>query len=635
LSFLSPLFLIGSLAAAVPIMLHLLKREPEPRVKFPAVRLLKRAPVEYTEKRHLRELLLLALRVAMLILLAVAFARPFLTSATALGSAGATIIALDTSYSMSAPGAFDRAKALARNAVNRTGAGDLVGVITFSDAPNVAATPGTDRALALAAIDSATPGFGATRYRGAVSAAVQALGGRRGTIAVVTDLQESGWDVGERTSVPESARIELLDVGPVSTNLAVTALRVEGDTVIATVRNSGAAPRDAQTHLALDGRPAGEAKVTVGARASVDVELPGAANATAVAVTVDDRDGLAADNARYAVLDTTSRPGVLVITSSGDLGREGFYVQQALSAAAGTASGTAVRGGAYQPTGMTPAQLSTIDVSKLSTNATVILLSTRGLERRGRETLARYVKGGGGLLIAVGPDIDSDIVADVLGDDLPLRIAAAPDGQPIERSLIPGDVRHPVFRAFGSDAATLGLVKFRRVAHIDGVGCQAVARFTTGETALLDCPAGEGHAIVLASDVDNRWNDFPLRATFVPFLHETLRYLGSGRPQEGQYLIADVPSGVPPIPGIATIQPSGATSALRRVAVNVDPRESDLARLSPDEFQSAVTRLKDVGSAEAKVEVQRREDRQHLWTYVLALMVAVLAVEGVVASRTA
>jgi hypothetical protein len=70
LSFLSPLFLAGAAAAAIPIVLHLLKREPEPRVKFSAVKLLKRAPVENTEKRHLRELILLALRIATLVLLA-------------------------------------------------------------------------------------------------------------------------------------------------------------------------------------------------------------------------------------------------------------------------------------------------------------------------------------------------------------------------------------------------------------------------------------------------------------------------------------------------------------------------------------------------------------------------------------
>jgi len=39
-------------------------------VRFAAVKLLKRAPVEHTQKRHLRELILLALRIAALALLA-------------------------------------------------------------------------------------------------------------------------------------------------------------------------------------------------------------------------------------------------------------------------------------------------------------------------------------------------------------------------------------------------------------------------------------------------------------------------------------------------------------------------------------------------------------------------------------
>src|SRR5437762_10354205 len=108
LSFLAPVFLAGAAAAAIPLVLHLLKREPEVRVKFAAVKLLKRAPVEYTEKRHLRELLLLAMRIAMLVLLAFAFARPFLPSGEARGVAGATVIAPDTSYSLSSPRSAER-----------------------------------------------------------------------------------------------------------------------------------------------------------------------------------------------------------------------------------------------------------------------------------------------------------------------------------------------------------------------------------------------------------------------------------------------------------------------------------------------------------------------------------------------
>lgn len=141
MAFLSPLFLIGAAAAALPILLHLLKRQPEQRVKFSAVRLLRSAPVEHRGRRRLRELLLLALRVSALLLLALAFARPFFAAEGVGGSAGVTIVALDTSLSMSAPGQFERARELARDAVRRAPSGQAVGVVTFADAAQVAAAP--------------------------------------------------------------------------------------------------------------------------------------------------------------------------------------------------------------------------------------------------------------------------------------------------------------------------------------------------------------------------------------------------------------------------------------------------------------------------------------------------------------
>lgn len=625
LTFLSPAFLIGVLAAAVPLVLHLLKREPEPRVKFPAVALLKRAPVEHTEKRRLRELLLLSLRVAALAMLAIAFARPFVASTVAGTPSGATIIALDTSYSMSAPGTFDRAKALARSAIARAGSGDAVGVVTFSDSATLVAKVSFDHALALSAIDAAAAGFGATRYRGALGAAVQALGGRRGAVVVVTDLQESGWEAGDRVAVPEAVRVEVVDVGPVHANLAVTALRVDDDRLLASIRNSGETPRDASVHLTIDGRPAGDAHATVEARGVVELEFRRATKGSTAMVAVDDADGLASDNVRYAVLDSANRPSVLIVTASGDLRRDGFYVQQALSAIS--------RGGTlYQSASAAPAALSQFDGSRSRDYAVVVLLSTRGLERRGREALTRYVRKGGGLLIAAGPEVDGEIAADLLGADQPLQITGAEASQS-PRSLVPSDIRHPVFGAFRSDAATLGLVTFRSVTRVGGAGCTAIARWTTGEAALIDCPAGDGRAIVIASDFDNRGNDFPRRATFVPFLHETIRYLAGGRAPEDDYLVGEVPRGVPARPGVATVPPTGSAPG-RQVSVNVDPRESDLTRQPLEQFQRAAARLKDVGVSDAKVDSERQEDRQHLWMYALVLMLAMLAVEGTTAART-
>ena len=628
MSFLSPLFLAGAAAAAIPVLLHLLKKEPEARVQFAAVKLLKKAPVEHTQRRHLRELILLALRVTALILLALAFARPFFVSGAASTSTGVTVVALDTSYSMSAPGRFEHAKQLAKDAIARAPSSDLVGVVSFDDAAQIVMKPGTDRVLAASTIDEATAGFGATRYRGALSAAAQSLAGRRGTIVVVTDLQENGWDAGDRATVPEGTRIEVADVGAAPPNLAVTAVRALADRVVASVHNGGDRPREARVHLAIDGRAAGEAVVPLGPNQSGDATFAGAPRGTAAVVRVEDPGGIAADDVRYALIGGVSRPSVLVVTGSGDMSREAFYVQHAL--AAGTPGNAA-----FQVSGVSGAQLSSWTDDRVAPHAAVFLLSTRGLERRGREVLSTYARTGGGLLIAAGADVDGDIVADVLGPGSTLRVATVDNARPVARALAPADVRHPIFQAFSGNATTLGLVRFDRASRIAGSGCQTLARFTTGDAAFLECPAGDGRALVLAADLDNKWSDFPLHATFVPFLHEIVGYLASARAHASDYVIADAPAGVKKEPGIASIVVATQGAATRQIAVNVDPRESDPARISVDEFKSAVTQMKEAAGVEARVEARQQEDRQHLWQYAVALMVMLLAAEGLVAARTA
>src|SRR5262249_15613395 len=255
ISFLSPLFLAGAAAAAIPILLHLLKRKPETRVKFAPVELLRQAPVEDTERRRLRELLLLALRIFALVLLALAFARPFFASGSASIAPGVTVVALDTSLSLSAPGFFERAKAAAKDVIRRAPTSDLVAVLTFADTARVVASPSGDRQLASAAIDEAKTGFGATRYRAALNAAaalIKTSGVRRSTIVVVTDLQEIGWDAGDRISMPDSTELQVADIGAPAPNLAVTAVRVAGDHLVATVRNAGVQPRDVRVHVAVN-----------------------------------------------------------------------------------------------------------------------------------------------------------------------------------------------------------------------------------------------------------------------------------------------------------------------------------------------------------------------------------------------
>src|SRR5688500_7474982 len=99
MGFLNPLWLLLGAAIAVPLILHLLQRHQGPRVIFPAVRYLQRAEREHARRIKLRQLLLLLLRIAAVLFLAFAAARPFIRSGGVSHEPTAAVIILDNSMS--------------------------------------------------------------------------------------------------------------------------------------------------------------------------------------------------------------------------------------------------------------------------------------------------------------------------------------------------------------------------------------------------------------------------------------------------------------------------------------------------------------------------------------------------------
>lgn len=619
ISFLYPVFLIGAAAAAVPILLHLLKRETAPPLPFSAVRFLKRAPEDRSRRKRLRELLLLALRVSALALLAAAFARPYLTGGAS-GPSGVTIVAVDTSFSLSSPGRFDRIRALAREAIDTAESGHLVGVVAFSDEAAVVAEPSLDRGAARGAVDRLEPGFGGTRYRGALDRANAAVGGRRGTVVLVTDLQRTGWRADAEGAVPAEVAVRVVDVGDLPSNLAVTTLARESGHGVAVVRNGGAGARKGRLRLSVDDRPvaAKSFELEPGTLVDVafDVELPSRGVARA---SIDDPTGYAADDSRYLVLDPPAPAAVLVVTPTGNLANDALYFDRALDA---LEDGSRFRlqatsGGALADS-----------AEKLASVAAVALLSTHGLDRRAGDTLRSFVERGGGLLLAAGDDIEPGMLTSLLGDMAPAA-AATRGGSTSPVTLAPIDARHPIVRPFGALRANLGQVRFRRTLAIDDGGWQAIARFSDGAAALVERRAGRGRVMFFASDLDNSWNDFPLQPTFVPFLHETMRYLTNDRREASAFVVGDAPAGVPRRPGVATIG-----NPPRRVAINADPRESDPGRLTEDEFLESLRRAESAEEVEAPSMGRQAEAEQGYWRYALAFVLVALMVEGIVGRNT-
>jgi hypothetical protein len=103
MSFVYPSFLWALTALSIPIIIHLFNFRKTTRIYFSNTRLLKQVKQETTQKRKLKQYLVLASRLLFLLFLVLAFAQPFLPAKEQLTSGNNITVYLDNSYSMTAP----------------------------------------------------------------------------------------------------------------------------------------------------------------------------------------------------------------------------------------------------------------------------------------------------------------------------------------------------------------------------------------------------------------------------------------------------------------------------------------------------------------------------------------------------
>jgi hypothetical protein len=318
---------------------------------------------------------------------------------------------------------------------------------------------------------------------------------------------------------------------------------------------------------------------------------------------------LDADNTRHAVLGAPRGPRALVVTGGG---HAGLYLNRALETSSG-------RDGAFDVEVLTGARLSAMPADAVSKHTMIALLSSRGLDRRAREILVSHVRGGAGLLVAAGPDLDASVLA-AMTNWQPGLSAVEAGGRSL--TFAATDLRHPIVRPFAALAANLGQVRFERSWRMASDGWTVIARFSDGSPALLERSLGRGRVVLFASDLDRRWNDFPLHPAFVPFALETVRYVAGDWRQAREHLVADAPAGAGPGPGVFR----AADNQL--VAVNVDVREGQLDRLTAEAFTGKVQRTGVPGAVDARA--RESEARQSYWQYGLLVMIAALVAESFV-----
>lgn len=671
LVFLVPAVLAGMIALAVPVALHLRRRERERPMRFPSLMFLQRVSITTARRRRLTDLPLLLLRALVIALAVLAFARPVIRPKPDARPASGTrrvVLLLDRSMSMGHLAVWPAARDSARAIITALAPGDRVAVVAFANEATVEQPLTADHAAALAAVARVTPGSGGTRFGAGIRAArellvkdADAIGGE---VLVVTDLQRSGAAGLAGLTLPPAVRLRAVDASPGRHgNTAITGATVQrlagSDTargrlaVSARIATIGlAAPRHARVTMLVNGRPSGSRDVVlptdgVTPVAFDPVTLP--VGSTRLALSID-HDSLATDDVFNVVVAAQVTRRVVLVVPPDLAPDETLYLQRALE----TGDDPALRVERRNP--------GTLDATTLRDALSVILYDVPMPSGSGGTALAAWVHDGGGLLAVAG--------ARLAGRPATSGFMPGTAHGLIDRTADRGGVlgatslEHPIFSAFRAGAsAPLGTARFYRYARVTpAADAQVLARFDDGFPALLERQEGSGRVLLDAMPLDATSGDFPLQPTYLPFLRATLLYaagnaavplwrtVGDGWPVPpsardpvvkspfGKLLRPDPGAPMSAVTldeaGFYTVydgRPSGDPLAV--VAVNPVARESDLTAMPASELLVGVGQDSIGAGVAAVATLAEAEGRQRIWRALLLLAALALLAETVMASR--
>jgi hypothetical protein len=639
-------FLVAAAAVAVPVLVHLLLRPRARRMDIGTHRFLNIALKESTRSRKLRRWLLLALRCAAVVLLALLFARPYLSGAGDEGRDREAILLIDQSASMAAVQSgqtlFTHAQDEADKVLKQLPEQTVVHLAYFD-------TYAVEPSAEIRIDRTRQAGYGATGYEEALRWARDqiVLSPRlRRTVYLFSDLQRPGQHVSPSETLPPGVDTEIIEVGrPLIRNLAVvgveaseTTLREKQPVVItAHVRNAGPfAAHDVHVRLVLDGPGKAEQTQIISVpalsaqdvRFAVPIERPGVYTGFVEVVGEDD---FPPDNRRWVAFEAR-RPDRLLLVD-GEPGRtvytnETYYLEAALR--------LRLPGKGPPLTPYEPERLAWADglrLPSLDGYRVVVLCNVGRLLEADVEVLAGFVRGGGRLLIFTGSHVQAEGYEPLRRAGLlPAAVEgpAGPDAFPFGT----WEREHPIFRPLSDpQQGDLRRVGFHHVTRLKPAAEATVLAATADGTPLLvEGRLGDGITLVFASTADRDWSDWPQTRLYVPLIHQMVGYLTGRLPETERVRAAPTGPGRDNPPGISE---AGRTVLVR----NLDPAESEIARLSPDEFRTIYQLpAQENGSgrlaAETAPPLPGGQRAGELWTYVVWILLAVLALELLIANRT-
>ncbi len=563
LGFLAPLMLVGALAIAVPIAIHLIGRRRARVVEFAALDFLLATKRRTARRLRLRERLLLLVRALACFAVAVALAKPF-TSCERKGpmvtrGPQAAVLVIDDSfaagYLLDGKPWLKQAGEEARRIVAQLGPEAEIAIVRTSegiDQPTELTRDHVKLRDQLLALEPSARPADTTRALGRAAQLLASSSHSRKTVYLLSLMAKTGFHGDEPPWGPNGPALVALDLRPPKLpNLAVTSLRVDPDqgegsrgmAFDAEVSNFSDAAAKVELSLAIGDRVVARGLLDVPAAEKKTKRflavLPPGTRATDASVSLAG-DALAIDDRRWVHASLRDEVRVLVVDGDPRTVRrddEAFYLETALRPGDREDTGTSVRV-------ITPDELAGIDPKaksgaiNLDDFDVVVLANVAALPAERVAILAAWVRNGGGILIAPGDRVDPaaydrtmlPLLPQSLRDPIDTTWGAAPDERDSRAlHLVKWDADHPIFAPFAKDAAGLADAKFYKIALLGPTTAtqdrEVLARFTNGAAALVEASIGNGRTLLFTSTLDRDWNDLPIHHGFLPLVQQAVRHL--------------------------------------------------------------------------------------------------------------
>lgn len=599
MSFLQPWMLVGLLAAFVPVVLHLMNRQRANRIRFPMMTIVTLSQQRRAPALKLKRWLLLAARMAILLLIPLAMAQPYTlcgerTTAARDRTPAAVVLVVDVSASMGrAHGTRMDAQALAhaRSVVRELRPWDQVRVLSAGEENRwLNERWSNDHGAALRALDGLRWEQGSSDLPSALMEARSGLLDAQlpaKRTYVISDNDASAWQ-SEHLSPPMLAGMgELVvwapDVDAEASELYVADLVWEdapagGQDLVeiqATVHARGVGLATGTLSLNVDDMLVG----------TLPVELEGGESETFrflhnisgegvhhVLVRVDG-PGVASVQERWLPVHLSRAVRALLVNgASSSVARmdELYYLTRALDVDVGERQHV-------QRTVITPERLSEHDLSAFDV---VLLANVEAVDEASVQKLRGFVEQGGGLWITPGSLVRPEQYNRMFGDLLPrafrtvTKLSSPDDLDANIRATRFSNIDHasPLFRIFsmggGESLQSARVFSYLLLEPDTHSSARVLASYGDGGPAVLEKTMGAGRVLLWTTTLDMDWTDLPIRTAFLPLVHRSVRHLAQrgGRSGDGSEIGASFSFDVSGlgVDQVVVVQPNG-----RRLVLDV------------------------------------------------------------------